>query len=545
MPTGGEAMTSVAGHVVDGMRRAGIRQLFCVPGVQNDDLFDVLVDARGWLDVVVARHEQGAAYMAMGAAQVTGRPAACSVVPGPGVLNAAAGLTSACGGGARVLAVVGQIATWALGRGYRVLHELDDQPAVLAQVTKHVAAVRSPAEAVACVQGALDALVSGTPRPVAIEVPADLWAKPAPGCVAAPVATMPTADPDALDRAADLLVRARRPLIWVGTGAQDAAPAVRRLAEVLQAPVATRRMGHGVMDAADALCAPLPVAHDLWADADVVLGIGSRIEFPLLQWGTGDLTLVQVNTDADELDRHGLGALGLHGDAAVVVPALVERVVERLGGTVRPERRTEMAERRAAHAARIAHLQPQLGFLAALAGALPADAVLVEDVTQVTFAAHIAYPFNRPRTFLSTGFAGTLGSAVATAIGAKAAAPERAVVALTGDGGFLFTATELASAVQHGIASVTVVFDDGAYGNVQRIQRERYGPERTIASDLVNPDVVAFARSFGCHAERADDADGLRVALGRALAAGGPAVIHVPVGPMPSPWPFIVMPKVR
>ena len=538
-------MTSVAGHVVEGMRLAGIRQLFCIPGVQNDDLFDVLVDARPWLEIIVARHEQGAAYMAMGAAQVTGRPSACSVVPGPGVLNASAALTSACGGGARVLAVVGQIPTWALGRGYRVLHELDDQPAVLAQVTKHVASVRDTAGAVGRVQAALDALVSGTPRPVAIEVPADLWAQDAPGAVAPPVVTMPVPDPAALDRAVDLLAGAQRPLVWVGGGAQDAAPAVRRLAELLQAPVSTRRMGHGVMDADDPLFAPLPLAHDLWAGVDVVLGIGTRLEFPLLQWGRQGVTLVQVNTDAAELDRHRIGAVGLHGDAAAVVPLLVERLEERLAGNPRPDQRAAMADRRAAYAASIAHLQPQLGFLAALAQALPADAVLVEDVTQVTFAAHIAYPFRHPRTFLSTGFAGTLGSAVATAIGAKAAAPDRAVVALTGDGGFLFTATELASAVQHGIASVTVVFDDGAYGNVQRIQRERFGPGRTIASTLVNPDVVAFARSFGCYAERVDGPDGLGAALARALAHGGPAVLHVPVGTMPSPWPFLVMPPVR
>lgn len=531
---------SVAQHIIDGLRLAGIDQLFCLPGVQNDDFFDVLFDAAD-IEIVVARHEQGASYMALGAAVASGRPAACCIVPGPGMLNAAAGLTSACGAGARVLAIVGQIPTVALGRGYRLLHELDDQPAVLAQVTKHVAALRSADTAVAELQEAFDQLVSGTPRPVAIEVPADLWRRPAPGSMVAPTVTMPVADPALIDRAAARLRDARRPLIWVGTGAQDCATDVRRLAELLQAPVSTRRMGHGVMNADDPLSVPLGVAHELWADADVVLGIGSRIEFPLLQWGRTGLDLIQINTDAAELDRHDIGSIGLHGDAAAVVPALIER----LSDVRRDDQRPRFAAAKAEFAGRIAHLEPQISFLREIEAALPADAVLVEDVTQVTFAAHFAYPFRQPRTFVSTGFAGTLGSAVSTAIGSKAAMPDRAVVAIAGDGGFLFTATELATAVQHGINSITVVFDDGAFGNVRRIQQERYGPERTIASTLRNPDFVAFAASFGCAAVRAETPGELGVALKAALDEPRPTVIHVPVGPMPSPWPFILMPKVR
>jgi acetolactate synthase I/II/III large subunit len=523
------------------MRATGIRQLFCLPGVQNDPFFDAVVDARDWLEVIVTRHEQGSAYMAMGAAQATGLPTAMCVVPGPGILNASAGLSSACGGGARVLAIVGQIHSPLLGKGFRVLHELDDQPAVLRQVTKHAAIVRDPGTAAEQIQGAFDQLVSGTPRPVAIEVPADLWAKPAPGGVGAGVRTMPTVDLEAVDAAAAKLRAAANPLIWVGTGAQDAAPAVRQLAELLQAPVSTRRMGHGVMDETDPLFAPMGVAHRMWADVDLVLGIGSRIEFPLLQWGSAGVNLIQINTDFDELDRHGIGALGIHGDAAEVLPLLLER----LGDLQRPDRRAELGAVRADFYNDIAYLEPQLSYIAAIRDALPDDAIIVEDVTQVTFVSHFAYQFNQPRTFLSSGFAGTLGAAVATGIGAKAGAPDRAVVTITGDGGFLFTATELASAVQHGIRHITVVFNDNAFGNVRRIQQERFGVERTIASTLVNPDIVAFAESFGCLGLRAHDPHELADALGTAMAHDGPVVIEVPVGEMPSPWPFIVMPRVR
>ncbi len=532
---------TIAQHILDGMRATGIRQLFCLPGVQNDPFFDAVVDARDWLEVIVTRHEQGCAYMAMGAAQATGRPTAMCVVPGPGLLNAAAGLSSACGAGARVLAIVGQIQSSLLGKGFRVLHELDDQPAVLRQVTKHAAIVREADSAAQQIQQAFDELVSGTPRPVAIEVPADMWARPAAGNVVAGVRTMPGVDLDAVNRAADKLRAALNPLIWVGTGAQDASTDVRRLAELLQAPVSTRRMGHGVMDETGHLFAPMGLAHRWWPDLDLVLGIGSRIEFPLLQWGSSGLDLIQINTDADKLDRHAIGALGIHGDAAEVVPLLVDRLAD----VKRPDRRAELGAARSEFYNDIAVLEPQLSYLAAIHDALPEDAILVEDATQMTFVAHFAYQFRRPRTYLSTGFAGTLGAGVAAAIGAKAGAPDRTVVAIIGDGGFLFTATELASAVQHHIGAIVVVFNDNAYGNVRRIQKERFGVERTIASTLVNPDIVAFAESFGCLGLRAGDPHELGDALRTAMAHEGPVVIEVPVGEVPSPWPFIVMPRVR
>lgn len=532
---------TIARHILDGMRATGVRQLFCLPGVQNDPFFDAVVDARGWLEVIVNRHEQGCAYMALGAAQATGRPTAMCVVPGPGLLNASAGLSSACGGGARVLAIVGQIHSPLLGRGFRVLHELDDQPAVLTQVTKHAAIVRNADDAAEQIQDAFDRLVSGTPRPVAIEVPADMWTKPAPGTVGAGVRSMPSVDLDAVDAAVDKLRAATNPMIWVGTGAQDCAPAVRQLADIMQSPVSTRRMGHGVMDETDPLFVPLGLAHRMWADLDLVLGVGSRIEFPLLQWGSEGVNLIQINTDIDELDRHGIGALGIHGDAAEVMPLLLER----LGDLQRPDRRAELAAKRAEFYTDIAYLEPQLSYLEAIREALPDDAIMVEDVTQMTFVAHFAYQFTRPRTFLSSGFAGTLGAAVATGIGAKAGAPDRTVVTITGDGGFLFTATELASAVQHRIRAITVVFNDNAFGNVRRIQQERFGVERTIASTLINPDIVAFARSFGCLGLRAHDPHELGDALRTAMAHNGPVVIEVPVGAVPSPWPFIVMPRVR
>ena len=271
-------------------------------------------------------------------------------------------------------------------------------------------------------------------------------------------------------------------------------------------------MGHGVLDETDPLFVPLGLAHRMWADVDLVLGIGSRIEFPLLQWGTTGVNLIQINTDHDELDRHGIGALGIHGDAAEVVPLLLDR----LGDLQRPDRRAELRARRDEFFNDIADLEPQLSYLAAIRDALPDDAILVEDVTQMTFVAHFAYQFTQPRTFLSTGFAGTLGSGVAAGIGAKAGAPDRTVVTITGDGGFLFTATELASAVQHR--------HSGDHGRVQR-QRVRQrasdpaGAVRARANDRLDLGQSRHRRVRG--ELRLPRAAGRRSARARRCAAHG------------------------
>lgn len=533
---------TVADLVIDALRRLGVDTLFCLPGVQNDDFFDRLVDARD-IRPVVTRHEQGAAYMAVGAAQVTGRPSAFAVVPGPGLLNAGAALTSGYWSNARALAVVGQIPTAALGRGWGVLHELPDQTAVLRQVTKRAELLVDPAAAAGQIQAAMDAVVSGRPRPVSIEVPADRWSSPAEPTLRDPVRTRPTVDGDAVERAAALLARAERPLIVIGGGAQDAGQEIAELATLLQAPITTRRMGHGTVPTRHPLFVPVTVGRDLWAEADVVLGIGSRLEWPLTRWGIDpDLTLIKVDVDPDELDRHGVTTVGIAGDAAEVSAALADAL---RGGPDRADRTAEVADRRRAFEVDLDRLRPQLDHLGAIREVLPDDGVLVEDVTQVGFAAHLAFDFRQPRTFVSSGPAGTLGAGFAMGLGAQAAVPGRCVVVVAGDGGFLFTASELATAVQHDIPLVTMVFDDGAYGNVRRIQEQRFGPDRTIASRLRNPDFVAFAESFGALGLRARTTEEVRPLLERAFAHGGPAVVVVDSGPMPDPWPFFLRGPVR
>jgi acetolactate synthase-1/2/3 large subunit len=531
---------SVAKHMINALRACSIDTLYCIPGVQNDDFFDSLVDAPD-IRPVVARHEQGAAYMAMGAAQVTGEPAAFCVVPGPGMLNAAAALTSAYWGYARVLAIVGQIATAHQGRHFGTLHDLPDQTAILRQLTKDSIAVHDERTAAAEIQRAIDSLSSGMPRPVSLEVPADVWGRPAPGSVGAPTASRPTPDPQAIERAAGLLAEAERALIVVGSGAYDAGVEVTALAERLGAPVTTRRMGHGVLATSHPLFVPITAAHELWADADVVVGIGTRLEWPLGSWGVDDdLTLIQINLDPDELDRHGVTEVALHADAAEASRALLDA----LGAGPPLDRADELTALRNRFSERTAHLTPQRSYTAAIREALPDDAVLVEDVTQIGFAAHLFYDHLAPRSFLSSGAAGTLGAGAAVAIGASDAT-DRPVVGIVGDGGFLFTATELATAAQHDIPCNILLFNDGAYGNVRRIQRTRYGDDRTIASKLDNPDFAKLAESFGVAYERAPSPEALVPALRRSIENDGPNLVEVPVEEMPDPWPHLRLPRVR
>jgi acetolactate synthase-1/2/3 large subunit len=190
-------------------------------------------------------------------------------------------------------------------------------------------------------------------------------------------------------------------------------------------------------------------------------------------------------------------------------------------------------------------IRPQIEFLDAIRAEFPEDGILVDEVTQIGFVARIAFPVHQPRTFLSPGYQDNLGWGYATALGVQHARPDVPVLSINGDGGFLYTANEIATAMRHRIPLTAIVFADGAFGNVRRIQQKRFG-NRVIASDLANPDFVRFAESFGAAAERARDPKELRAALKRAFKRrDGPSLIEVPVGPLPSPWEFIHMPRVR
>jgi acetolactate synthase-1/2/3 large subunit len=513
--------------------------------VHNDDLFDAMFKASDRLRTVHTRHEQGAAYMALGAALATNRPQAYTVVPGPGLMNSGAALLTAYGMNAPVLALIGQIPGADIGRGFGHLHEIRDQAGILARLVDWSARIRAPHEAPRLVAEAIRAMNTGRPGPAALECAMDLWGRA--GTIA-PVAPLPPPavpiDEDAVAAAAKCLGAAARILIVCGGGAQHASAEVGELSAVLQAPVLGFRRGRGVLDSRDPLSVTFPLGHALWAEADAVLAVGTRIHLQQTMWGVDEkLAIIRVNADPEEPARLRKPAVALVGDAKPILRRLIDALPAH--NRARPARRDEMLERQAKLRARLAKLAPQLAYLDAIRAELPEDGIFVDEVTQVGFAARLALPVYKPRTFLSPGYQDNLGWGFATALGAQDARRDVPVLAISGDGGFLYTASELASAMRHRIPLVTVLFCDGAFGNVRRIQEERYG-NRLIASDLANPDFVKFAESFGAAAERVRSPEELRPALRRAFARrDGPTLIEVPVGPMPSPWEFIFLPKVR
>ena len=535
MTTAEAVVATLAGH--------GIDTVYGVPGVHNDPLFDALHGARSQVRMLHARHEQTGAYMALGAALATGRPQVFTAVPGPGVLNTTAALLTAWGMEAPVMALAGQIPAHAIERGYGHLHEIPDQIGLLGHVTKHAARITGPHEASARVANALCLAMSGRRRPVALECAIDTWRVAGPAPMVGPIPpVVPPVDPDAVEAVARLLGPARRPLIVVGGGAQDAAAEVRSLAELLGAPVISYRRGRGVMPSSHPLAFPYPVGQRLWGRADVVFGIGTRLYSEQAQWGLdAGLQVLRLDIDPQEPARYRVPAAAMVADAAAGLRALLERLPAHMGAGRLPQDGLETE--RAWLDERLSRLEPQMGFLRAMRAALPEDGILVDEVTQMGFAARLAFPVEAPRRFFS-GYQDNLGYGYGTALGAAAACPGRAVLSIAGDGGFGYQAFELATAKRHNLAVVVVVFDDGHYGNVRRIQQEQWGG-REIANDLANPDFVRYAESFGVPAFRAADAAGLEARLHEAFALRGPALVHVPVDALPSHWDMILMPPSR
>jgi acetolactate synthase-1/2/3 large subunit len=315
---------------------------------------------------------------------------------------------------------------------------------------------------------------------------------------------------------------------------------VLAVAEALDAPVISFRRGRGVIPTAHPLAVSLPVGHRLWPEVDAVLAVGTRFYIQNSVWGTDPaLKIVRVDIDPDEPSRFRTPEVVLVADAGDALRALLPHLPPQPRATA-----DWLAPHQAWFATRLERLEPQMGFVRAMRAALPPDGILVDEVTQLGFANRLAFPVPGPRHYIAAGYQDNLGFGFGTALGVAAACPDRTVLSIAGDGGFAYQAMELATAVRHRLPLVVVVFDDGAFGNVRRIQKEAYG-NRLIASDLANPDFCKFAESFGVAAFRAHTAAELEDALRSAFALRAPALVHVPVGEMPSPWDMLLLPRMR
>ena len=537
--TGGEAlMRSVLAHGVD--------TVFGLPGGQTYGLFDALAQYERPIEVINSRHEQGAAYMALGYAASTGRPGVFSVVPGPGVLNAGAALVTAYATNSRVLCLAGQVPSAHIDEGWGMLHEIHDQIGILGRLTKWAKHIPSGADAPALVEEAFRQLHTGAALPVALEMSMDIMEGESEVALRPPVTACDPgeADPDAVQQAAKVLGAAKNPIIIAGAGALDAGAELLQVAELLQAPVATHFNAKGVIDERHYLGIGMPVAHSLWGKADAVLAVGSRLAEAELEWGLDDnLPVVRLNANKTAFSRGRPATVALPASPAPALAALAAALEKTNRG--RESRMKELLGlKRRFEKDYARNNAPQVEVLKVVREELPEDGFLVDEVTQMAYTSWFAFPSYKARHYMSSNFQGNLGYGYPTALGVQAANRNRKVVAFAGDGGFLYCGAEMATAVRHGLNVVVIVFSNNAYGNVRRDQAQRYSG-RVFASELTNPDFKAMAESFGLAAWRVQTPETLRGALREALEANAPGLIEMPVSEMPSPWPYILLPRVR
>jgi acetolactate synthase-1/2/3 large subunit len=538
-----KAMTATSGGeaIVNGLVAHGVDTVFGLPGAQVYGLFDAFHQAQ--LKVIGARHEQACGYMAFGYARSSGRPGVFSVVPGPGVLNAGAAMLTAYGSNEPVLCLTGQVPTAYLGKGRGHLHEMPDQLATLRTFVKWADRIEYPDAAPALVSRAFQEMLSGRRGPVALEMPWDVFTQRADVGPSKPFELLPAPQPDSarIEAAAAQISASKTPMIFVGSGAIQAGDEILELAELIDAPVVAFRSGRGIVSNAHELGLTMASAYKLWPRTDLMIGIGTRMELPTtFRWPfrPDGLKSIRIDIDPSEMRRLTVD-VSVVADAQAGTRELLAAVRKRGYGKT-SDRRAAIRKASAATLKEIQSVQPQMAYLNILREVLPSNAIVTDELSQVGFASWYGFPVYQPRTFITSGYQGTLGSGFPTALGAKVANPDRPVVAITGDGGFMFGVQELATAVQFRIGVVTLVFNNNAYGNVRRDQREHFDG-RVVAADLVNPDFVRLAESFGVKAARVTSPDHFRPALEQALADGGPYLIdiEVPTDSEVSPWKFI------
>ncbi|PVA09552.1 hypothetical protein DC366_12690 [Pelagivirga sediminicola] len=522
MPTLGEVLPRL-------LQDMGIDTVFGIPGVHTVELYRGLPATK--LRHITPRHEQGAGFMADGYARVSGRPAACFIISGPGMTNITTAMGQAYADSIPMLVISSVLNRDEIGRGEGRLHELKDQSATAEGVAAWSHTVMSPADLPAVLNRAAATFNSARPRPVHIELPLDVIVAEAGDLQLGPsVPCRPAPDAAAIGRAADMLRGAKRPLMIVGGGASGAPEAIRRLADILGAPVVPTINAKGILPPDHPLLIgsllPQPPVLDELAAADVVLAIGTELgeTDTLLMGGYPQIdgALIRIDIEAEQLTRNAAPTLGIVSDAGAAATALAEALKGPAlhDGASRADRlrRAALEDVDPAYAA---HGR----ILTRLAGEFP-GLIVAGDSTQPVYGANMTYDAPQPRSYFnsSTGF-GTLGYGLPAASGAKLACPDRPVVSLIGDGAFQFTLPELATAVELGLPLPILLWNNQGYGEIKTYMAERQIPQ--IGVDIYTPDFQAITKGFGANAVKADSLDALIMALKTAFAADGPTVIEL------------------
>lgn len=527
--------------VVSALKANGIDVVFGIPGVHTLDIYDALIEDPDMLHIL-ARHEQGAGYMADGYARATGMPGTALIVTGPGLTNVSTAVGQAYADSAPVFVIATNQERRHLDMMVGNLHELTDQLAFMKPITKWSQRALEAADLPELVAQALEAIATGRPRPVHLEIPLDLLAEP----VESPeirMAGKSIDQPDQrdIDAAAELIASAGRVMIFAGGGGStnQAAERIAELAQELGAPVVTSVTGKGAIAYDHPYCAGAfgyrwsadnPTAA-LMKASDLVIAVGTGLGVRTTGEGSMPLPGKLIHIDIDPAE-HEVGdyerTVSIVADAAASLDALIEKVTS---GS-KPKGRWSEEEVRAVRDQLLAPADERAAryvpYVQALRDGMDRDAILVNDMTMLAYEAVRYFPVYAPRSyFFPRGF-GTLGSAMPTALGAKVGCPDRQVVSIAGDGGFQFTLEELGAAVHHQIPVQIVIFNDGTHSAVKAAQHRTY-PGRFIAVDLVNPDYIKIADAYSMKSHRAESPEALAQVLKETRDLNEPILIDVPV----------------
>ena len=535
--TGGEA-------IAKSLVREGVEVVFGLPGVQ---LYGIMAGLRDEPSVrfITTRHEQATGYMADGYARAGGGPGfgTALVVPGPGLLNAAGGLSTAYSVSSPVFMISGQVQRDFIGKDVGMLHEVNDQLTLIEPITKWRKRVLEVGEIPAAVQEAVYQLKTGRPRPVEIEVPPETMEEQGDATLLAPKsAVREAADSTRIDSAAEMLINAKSPVIIAGggVGLGNAHDALVELAEALQAGVFTTLNGKSAIPWSNPFnlgmnrgaSASTP-AGKYYGEADVVIGVGSRLAGLGGSIVSGDKKVIHIDIDSEEIGRSHDNTYGLAGDAGKTMEELAARI--RSAGS-RPSQADKIADVKKTVFDSAPGTQPQWDILQSLQAGVPDDTILIPDSTQIGYYSMAFWKVASRNSYIGSGYSGNLGFAFPTGLGAKVAQPDRPVVVVAGDGGFMYNVSEMATAVQHDINLVTVVFNDNAFGNVGRDLDIGWGG--AYGTELHNPDFPRLARSFGMEAIQVKDPTKVGDSISDAIQMNKPVLVEVPVGPMPVPGFF-------
>jgi len=529
--SGGEAL-------IKSLVREGVEVIFGLPGVQMYGIVAALRDEPS-IKFVVTRNETSTTYMADGYARTTGKAGVAMVVPGPGIYNAGGGLSTAFSRSSPVVLIAGQIPRDGIGKNFGGLHEVNDQKEITNPVTKWQKQVLRPNEVPEGIHEAFKQAQSDRPSPVHFELPPETMVEREEVELLEPAKIERKVPADSIiEQAAKEIIAAKKPVIYAGGGIarSDAEAELVAFAEAHKIAVLTSAGGKGTMSERHALAlggslGPTGQLKDYIEDADVVIGIGTR--FSMRNQAAADARLIHVDVDPEMIGHVHENSLGVIGDVKVSLSKLSAAITAAGGGKWNsPAAEVAQIQENLTNSDEEIN-QPQEDYLRALQEGAPDDAIMIFGMTQLGYYSRPRWITENPKSYIDSGYSGNLGFAFPTALGAKVGNPDKPVICVSGDGGFMYNSSEISTAVKYGINLVTVIYNDGHYGNVARDMDDDFGG--TYETDFVNPDFVKLAEAYGAVGIRAEGPLDVKNVLPKALAMNKPVFIDVPVSRVPRP----------